>query len=776
MASMPNWQAAVNGLLANPNAVNASAQVNQMLGTHGITPIYETGRFGVPYGGANFTWVNYGNAIDLDQPFVMPGGVGTNVVRVSIPLQPVGNGADLLVSLYPDNGSGSPNTTTLLASTKIPATWITHMAAPNGLANAGPLAVPTYNTYGATGGFQSQPWAGPVGDSSGVAQNSSVAVSGNYLITAGGSTSTAIVPVVNTIAYLGGASMGRGTPQPSLPMGTSFGMLAATNDSLVYSGGLVGTVGSPTATHNVWVSSWNSSSDVVGSWSSQAPLPSAVYAAGTASSPATGTVYVIGGTDSSTTSSTVYYTNVKNGQISSWNTGPSLPVALNSTMCAVVNGWLIVIGGNTSPTLSNAGATVVNTSYYAKVQPDGSLSSWTRGPSIFNACCYAPGWNVAAIDSAIVAVAGFAGSGFGSQYVQALSVGANGPAPGFQFSLWRETGAEMMAAFPTGGQGEWFLVNTNIPVSEYFYTTLAPVPIISVPLGAALTAGATYHVVLQQNQLASASDYLNYGLLDQSPLGGPDALKSNRHSGVWTSALGVGWNLNMSVYNNEPSLGPVIQTYEDQGSRITTTIVGVNKLPLGFLEATSLPNVPINSNPTFTSGTAGWTATNCTLAQSNAQTHGGFAFSGLLTPNGSSATVLVESNKGPVQGNSSTVNPPTWYQAQGWVYSPTGYSNVSLSVKWYDSAGTLLSTSSNVVSVPAATWTYLNSYFVVPVGAAQATLVPTESGTPAAGNTLYLSNVTLTLAPECVGTQASVTQVTYPTGAQWPPTGVTQLA
>lgn len=347
----------------------------------------------------------------------------------------------------------------------------------------------------------------------------------------------------------------------------------------------------------------------------------------------------------------------------------------------------------------------------------------------------------------------------------------------------------MMAAFPTGN-GQWFVVNTNIPTNEYFYTTLTPVPQISVPLPATgLTPGNTYHVILQQHQRTSA-DYLSYGITNETPVPiGPVALSSPRHGNSWTPVVGTGnWTLPITVHDNTPT-GPVLHTWEDPSlgnsgatpnanlaSRTSTLTYTDTGLLLGVLEATARPNLPLNSNPTFTSGVTGWTATNCTLAQSNAQTHGGLPFSGLITPNGTSATVFAESNLGPVRPNLSTLNAPFWYQAQGWVYSPTGYSSVSLSVNWYDSAGTYLSTSSNTVSVPATTWTFLNNYYVVPVGAAQGTLVPTESGTPTGSNLLYLSNVTLTLSPECAGVLSSVAQVNYPTGALWPPTGVTQLA
>ena len=505
MPTTPNWKAARTGTPSNLDAVNHASQVTQFLGTHGITPTYDTGRFLLSNGNPTLTWVNYGNTKDVCQPFVMPSSVGNALVRLSVPLMPSGNGADVFIGLYPDNGSGAPNTANLLAGTKLPASWITQLAAPNGLAAGGPLATSANNVLRGSGGFTAMPWAGPTGDATGVAQNQSVTVSGDYLITAGGTTSGNIVSVVNAIPYLGGSTIGRGVPQPSLPTGAGGGMLMATADSVVYAGGLTGSYASPTVTTSVWVASWDPSAGTIGSWSGQAALPTALYGAACTASTTTGTVYVLGGTNNSAVASTVYYANVTNGQLSAWSNGPQLPVAAGGMMAAVVNGWLIVAGGNTSPTLSNSGATMLGASYYSKLNADGSPGPWRKGPNLIAVSCYAPGWDVVATDSAICVVAGLAGSGGSSSYVQALTVTAAGPGPRWQLFQWRETGVEMVAAFNTGTAGQWLLVNPNIPVSQYFSTVLTPVPYINVPISATLTAGNTYHVVIQQVATASSS-------------------------------------------------------------------------------------------------------------------------------------------------------------------------------------------------------------------------------------------------------------------------------
>jgi hypothetical protein len=116
----------------------------------------------------------------------------------------------------------------------------------------------------------------------------------------------------------------------------------------------------------------------------------------------------------------------------------------------------------------------------------------------------------------------------------------------------------------------------------------------------------------------------------------------------------------------------------------------------------------------------------------------------------------------------------TWVLVSGYFYSPTGVSsNFSLSVNWFDRSGTYLSTSSNLVTLAANTWTLVFNYFQAPVSATFLTLVPTESGTPTASNTIYMSNVNVTTPPEYTPSMTSAVQVNY--SGVWPPVGITQL-
>jgi hypothetical protein len=210
---------------------------------------------------------------------------------------------------------------------------------------------------------------------------------------------------------------------------------------------------------------------------------------------------------------------------------------------------------------------------------------------------------------------------------------------------------------------------------------------------------------------------------------------------------------------------------------VSTQNFGSGNLLTGVCEQASMPNNALNSNPTFTSGVSPWTAVNGTLSQSNAQTQGGFAFSGLLTPTGGFAQAYAQSELIRIDAGSNQVQQgAAWFKPNGWFYSPTGWASFSLSLNWYDPNQGYLSTSSATVSLPATTWTQVTNYFAAPAGALYVAIAPTENGTPGATNLLYMSDVTVQPTPERVGALASVAQITYPAGSNWPPTGVVQLA
>lgn len=136
----------------------------------------------------------------------------------------------------------------------------------------------------------------------------------------------------------------------------------------------------------------------------------------------------------------------------------------------------------------------------------------------------------------------------------------------------------------------------------------------------------------------------------------------------------------------------------------------------------------LNSNPFFETNVAGWTAAGGTFARSTAQQHDGVA-SGLLTPDGVSATARVESSQGPVTAG-------TAYRASAWVRC-AATRTVDINVNWYGTAG-YLSTSTSSVGVTAATWTLLDFAPTAPASATAATVQVSMTGTPSAATTVYI--------------------------------------
>ena len=90
-------------------------------------------------------------------------------------------------------------------------------------------------------------------------------------------------------------------------------------------------------------------------------------------------VYIIGGFNSTDGiySSVVYYATINsNGTLNSWNTTTSLPVALAFVNAVYNNGYIYVLGGQTSDGKASKAV------YYAKINSDGTLGSWSTGTSM----------------------------------------------------------------------------------------------------------------------------------------------------------------------------------------------------------------------------------------------------------------------------------------------------------------------------------------------------------------------------------------------------------
>jgi hypothetical protein len=585
-ASTGPWSAARAGLPGDSSATNWASQASQFLTSHGVIPVYagnriwEVAAVSTGVSGA-FSWLTQSTpgwlpAVDVSQPFTMALGE-TTVGRVQVPVQASGNGADLQVLLCSDNGSGLPVTSAPLASVIIPASHIIQASATGSLASAGPLVVARHNTS-LVGAYSTGPWTQPAVSSNGAGSFATPATSGNFTALIGGLDSTANVASGYT-AVIGyqGSSVSGGSTQPALPQPAWFSCATITSDSVVVAGGKNAT----TEFATVWTASWTPGTGTIGAWSQQTALPAAnVY--GAMASWGT-TVYVIGGSaaaTAATATAAVWTASSQSGQITGWTAAPPLPQALMQVYAAVIGNWLIIAGGTST---SNA---AVGSTWYSAINSDGSLAGWQQGPALPQVTAsFGPGWNLAATDSAVIIVSGFAGGESFSPYLQVLAVSPDGVSDEWQVQDWSGStvGAFQAAAYPAGPSGQWRLFNLH--VNDYDVTQLGPVPLVSVPLPATgLTPGGKYHVVFRQSA-GNLNDSLQLGTEASSGTGWMYAARGSDAS--WTPTTGQ--QIAMNVCDGTAA-GPALHLLQDSGAGLVTLIRdGSSQLLAGVMEAAAFP-------------------------------------------------------------------------------------------------------------------------------------------------------------------------------------------
>lgn len=142
------------------------------------------------------------------------------------------------------------------------------------------------------------------------------------------------------------------------------------------------------------------------------------------------------------------------------------------------------------------------------------------------------------------------------------------------------------------------------------------------------------------------------------------------------------------------------------------------------------------ANGTFEAGIGLWTAQNGAVAQSSTQARSG-TYSLRLTPTGGLSPVAARAEQVAVTAGVA-------YRAQAWVWAAAGWSDVSCAIDWLDGGGSLLSTSGASGTALASTvWEQRVQDAVAPVGAVFARLRVRMGGTPAAGNLLYVDDVSM---------------------------------
>lgn len=755
--STPEWSAAHSGLVGDASAIAGSAQINQLLGTHAADLVFPGNRILTPTGTGGHPWAYSLANSDMDQSFTLS---GTAVGRVRIPVLAVGQGADLLVSLCADS-SGLPGT--VITQTRIPASWITQLSAvtaPAGPDDQIPAAGLTGNLLATStsnglqlGTVSATAWPYPYVTST--AAPSATYYDG-YMIQAGGVANGAAITNVYTIPFSAAGVLSQAIPQAAFP--TTFdgsGKMCVVTDpqsgaaTVVIAGGSTSYLGAVDA--RVYTSSLNTATGSLSAWSSQTALPAALQNQGTCAY--NGYVYVIGGQAAGATLSSVYYAQVSNGQVTGWTTAAPLPSPLQLPFVIAANGFLYVVGG------ADASFASMTSVYYAPINSDGTLGAWLTGPSL-PVAVQNPNETMFA-NANVINVAPPTGP------IYTLAVGA-GPA-----ATWQEQNMSMglFTGYADNGDGTVGLFGLN--ANSYNFATLYTTPMISVPLPASgLTSGGTYHVLMQQ-QGGDLSDHLHVHSDFNVFPGNPPAFSSPRGAYAWTQRTATA-GVPIEVYDQSVPAMPQLprHSWEDGGARVTTVVCAStpDHRLLGLCEATQISSAQ-NANQGFESGIAPWTVTGGTVAQSTVQVFEG-EFAAQVTPSGTDTLVYLTSETLPcMPGQHVTVEGRMWFSA-------AVTAQASMSVNWFDLSGAYLSTSSNSISVPAATWTDLANTFTAPAGAYGYTINPILGGTPAATQVFYVDMARG--YPATVGPQlSSVTALTYPDswpGPTWPPLGTTVLA
>lgn len=766
--STPTWRAARNGTLNQSDTAISSTQINQFLGTHPSSVIYQGNSILTPNGTGIAPWGQQLSTQDVDQPFTMS---GTTIGRIQVPVIACGNGADLMVSLMNDNGSGQPGT--LIAQTRLPASWIQQFGAVSAISapaastptiqyTNNPLAVAQFNTLH-MGNYNTRNWSYPSTQSGGPSTAPCSTSYGPYFIQIGGSSGATIFNSVYTIPFDTLGNLQQAQLQPSIPVatdGTSSAVVAVESNGNVTIVLMGGQTASGVYSSNVFAAGFDVTTGTVAAWNTQTSLP---YTNNLFGAAAYGPyVYMVGGY-AGTYKNAVYYATVSNGQINQWSQTSSLPILQAETYVVACDGFLFAFGGY------GTASAALNTAYYAPIESNGSLGEWVQMGNIPVATSL---FNGNANQSA--GTYGVIGNGGGSLLL--LGVSPNGPDV-----LWRgsnfSVGGDYYAVYNVS-DGTW--IYYGIYTSSYTYVNVSIMPMISVPMAVTgLTSGTKYHVLLQQIG-GDTGDYLILQQDFDAFPGNPTGLVSNRNAYSWSTMISTGHCIPIQIYDYTtagagwPPALP-IHTRENGGAKITTLVERTtpDSSFIGVAEAVQF-NEALNQNPGFQYGITPWTAVNGTVVQSSTEAFNS-NYSAQVTPNGTSAScTLLSELLECLPGQSITVTCLVWV-------TTAVTSNFSLSIEWFTAGGVATTTTSTLISVPAQTWTSVTNVVTAPTTGTlpyRFAIAPTLSGTPAASNIWYVDDVYAYYTT--VSTQLStVTEVSW-TGywpeSVYPPTGTTQLA
>lgn len=160
----------------------------------------------------------------------------------------------------------------------------------------------------------------------------------------------------------------------------------------------------------------------------------------------------------------------------------------------------------------------------------------------------------------------------------------------------------------------------------------------------------------------------------------------------------------------------------------TESVINVDTT-IGPLWINSLDKLTLN--PDFEFDGSSWTVSGGTLTRVATPADAPFdgSWSGLITPDGVSATVAAESSDGAVVAGST-------YRVHGWLRCARAR-QVDLTVNWYTAGLVYISTTFNPITVAANVWTRFDFKQVAPATAAVGRARPRMASTPPAGDLLW---------------------------------------
>ena len=197
-----------------------------------------------------------------------------------------------------------------------------------------------------------------------------------YVYEIGGYTGSTTVSTVYYAPINSNGTLGAWNTTTSLPETTENATSVKYNGYVYEIGGYNGS----TEVSNVYYAPINSNG-TLGTWSATTSLPEGTYNA--TSVKYNGYVYEIGGYNGSTYFSTVYYALINsNGTVGTWNTTTSLPEITSEATSVEYNGYVYEMGG-----IGNDNA--VSIVYYAPINSNGTLGTWSTTTSLPNTTYYA---------------------------------------------------------------------------------------------------------------------------------------------------------------------------------------------------------------------------------------------------------------------------------------------------------------------------------------------------------------------------------------------------